>query len=190
MLHIFRCAAGIVVLALAGVVNAQVTYHYTGNHFTDVVAPYTTSDSISGSVTLSSALGDNLTNFQPSVNSFSFTDGISTITSSSSNSTGNPDRFVFNTDAAGDIIGWLVQVYSGSTTDNLGIVTWAPGSPTEDISGRVFNNGLSSQQVGNRNNPGVWSTTAPVPEPETYAMMLAGLGLLGFVARRRKQQSA
>ncbi|MDP2231482.1 FxDxF family PEP-CTERM protein [Methylotenera sp.] len=25
-----------------------------------------------------------------------------------------------------------------------------------------------------------------VPEPETYAMMLAGLGLIGFVARRRK----
>jgi hypothetical protein len=32
--------------------------------------------------------------------------------------------------------------------------------------------------------------TAPVPEPETYAMMLAGLGLLGFVARRRKQKLA
>jgi hypothetical protein len=29
-----------------------------------------------------------------------------------------------------------------------------------------------------------------IPEPETYAMLLAGLGLLGFVARRRKQQSA
>jgi hypothetical protein len=27
----------------------------------------------------------------------------------------------------------------------------------------------------------------PIPEPETYAMMLAGLGLMGFVARRRKQ---
>lgn len=26
----------------------------------------------------------------------------------------------------------------------------------------------------------------PVPEPETYAMLLAGLGLMGFVARRRK----
>jgi hypothetical protein len=28
---------------------------------------------------------------------------------------------------------------------------------------------------------------APVPEPETYGMMLAGLGVLGFLARRRKQ---
>ncbi|MGB2831735.1 MAG: PEP-CTERM sorting domain-containing protein [Methylotenera sp.] len=27
-----------------------------------------------------------------------------------------------------------------------------------------------------------------VPEPETYAMMLAGLGLMGFVARRRKEE--
>jgi hypothetical protein len=32
--------------------------------------------------------------------------------------------------------------------------------------------------------------TNPVPEPETYAMMLAGLGLLGVAARRRKQKSA
>lgn len=29
--------------------------------------------------------------------------------------------------------------------------------------------------------------TAPVPEPETYAMMLAGLGLIGSVLRRRRQ---
>ncbi|MFC0254059.1 FxDxF family PEP-CTERM protein [Massilia consociata] len=31
---------------------------------------------------------------------------------------------------------------------------------------------------------------APVPEPETYGMMLAGLGVLGFLARRRKAKQA
>lgn len=30
----------------------------------------------------------------------------------------------------------------------------------------------------------------PVPEPETYAMMLAGLGLIGFIGYRRKQNVA
>lgn len=32
--------------------------------------------------------------------------------------------------------------------------------------------------------------TAPIPEPETYAMLLAGLGILGFAGRRRKQKLA
>jgi hypothetical protein len=31
--------------------------------------------------------------------------------------------------------------------------------------------------------------SAPVPEPETYAMLLAGLGALGFVGRRRRKVS-
>jgi hypothetical protein len=31
------------------------------------------------------------------------------------------------------------------------------------------------------------SITAAVPEPETYALLLAGLALVGFVARRRNE---
>jgi hypothetical protein len=37
---------------------------------------------------------------------------------------------------------------------------------------------------------GITSVTAPIPEPETYAMLLAGLGLMGFVARRRQRNLA
>ena len=36
------------------------------------------------------------------------------------------------------------------------------------------------------NNHGQVAAIGMIPEPETYAMLLAGLGLLGFVARRRK----
>ena len=32
-------------------------------------------------------------------------------------------------------------------------------------------------------------TLPPVPEPETYAMLLAGLGMLGFIARRRQKNT-
>jgi hypothetical protein len=33
---------------------------------------------------------------------------------------------------------------------------------------------------------GSFEPTAPIPEPETYALMLAGLGLVGWMAKRRK----
>lgn len=39
---------------------------------------------------------------------------------------------------------------------------------------------------GDIGNPGYTSYAAAIPEPETYALLLAGLGLLGFMARRRK----
>ena len=43
--------------------------------------------------------------------------------------------------------------------------------------------------VSRGGSPYTWAvaSVAPVPEPETYAMLLAGLGVMGFIARRRKQ---
>ncbi len=46
-----------------------------------------------------------------------------------------------------------------------------------------FANGFRISQGGGSVNFGV---TAPVPEPETYALMLAGMGVVGWAARRRR----
>jgi hypothetical protein len=32
--------------------------------------------------------------------------------------------------------------------------------------------------------------TAPVPEPESYAMLLSGLGMMGLLHRRKRQSEA
>jgi hypothetical protein len=35
-----------------------------------------------------------------------------------------------------------------------------------------------------------YTLVSSVPEPENYALMLAGVGLVGFIARRKKSASA
>ena len=48
-------------------------------------------------------------------------------------------------------------------------------------------NFLTGIDDGNKTGSNLSQNIPAIPEPETYAMMLAGLGLLGFVARRRRQ---
>ncbi len=50
---------------------------------------------------------------------------------------------------------------------------------------------LHVQSIGSNGASGWYTpTVSPIPEPETYAMLLAGLGLLGIAARRRKLKQA
>jgi hypothetical protein len=45
---------------------------------------------------------------------------------------------------------------------------------------------VSGTTVGGQASYGGNIVATPVPEPETYAMLLAGLGVVGFLARRRQ----
>ena len=47
--------------------------------------------------------------------------------------------------------------------------------------------GLNANAAWNGNSLEV-TLTAPVPEPETYALIMGGLGVVGFVRRRRRIQ--
>ncbi len=60
--------------------------------------------------------------------------------------------------------------------------------------GQTITGDWKIQWLNNANSPNstpafsnVAFYTAPVPEPSTYAMMLGGLALMGYVARRRRQ---
>ena len=58
------------------------------------------------------------------------------------------------------------------------------GPQSPNINGLINGNGHGN---GNGNGNGHPPVTSAVPEPETYAMMLVGLGLMVAIVRRRKK---
>ena len=53
----------------------------------------------------------------------------------------------------------------------------------ESITGLIFSSSRDAFEATN------FSVTTPVPEPETYVLMLAGIGAVGFMSRRRRRQA-
>ncbi len=67
-------------------------------------------------------------------------------------------------------------------------VTWHVGGlGSTSLPGYNGELALHVQGIGSNGDSAWYTATSPVPEPETYAMLLVGLGLLGFSARRRKE---
>jgi hypothetical protein len=84
-----------------------------------------------------------------------------------------------------------VLTMSGSFLDgSTGTVHTASDSATVDLSSKFGNTmylGFTGGTAGSYADQRITAfNVSAVPEPESYAMLVAGLGLLGFVARRRK----
>jgi probable HAF family extracellular repeat protein len=90
---------------------------------------------------------------------------------------------------AGQVVGWS-QMAAG---DRHSFITGPNGVGMTDLNSLVD---LPAGIGGNAlvyaldiNNKGQVLVALQIPEPETYALMLAGLGLIGFVAWRQKSGS-
>ena len=102
---------------------------------------------------------------------------------------------VDNTYSGGDLS--KIQNFAGSILTPNG-TTYVLGNPYDDGGSQGFSGEFTNVPAGlykltvsgtigsSAGGYTVSISTTPVPEPETYALLVAGLGLLGFVGARRK----
>jgi len=183
------CLAALLITAALSpqISSANVSYSILSENFTTIVdspavpGTYTTAMNISGSFEVASSLPASFSGVVVPL-AFSFTDG-RTVFSNPLPGTTISNQFVFTTDSGAEIQDWNVQLAftSGATTFSL---STSPGVASASITNpggadRIPVAGIIKVCTG------IWCV-APIPEPATYAMMLAGLALMGFVGGRRK----
>ncbi|HHO58812.1 MAG TPA: hypothetical protein ENJ64_01120 [Thiotrichales bacterium] len=119
--------------------SAAVTYRYSGNTFNTFSAPtsYTSAMSVTGSFELAAPLAANLFFADLNPLSFSFSDGINTIT----DATATQSSFQFATDFTGEIAGWRISV---STSDGFvfaGDTIFSIETVADPVLGNFFDRG-------------------------------------------------
>jgi hypothetical protein len=95
----------------------------------------------------------------------------------------NNDSYSVQFSMDGSLWGSTVSIGSGEGSVTGGMDRFQRSvTPTMANFARVF-----ATRGDNMYSVGELKITAAVPEPETYAMFLAGIGLMGAIARRKKQ---
>src|SRR5437773_2501663 len=102
---ILSLAIALSVALVAQPMFANTIYSYTGNPFTNVTAPYTTSDFVSAMVTLAGPLAPNMPFTSVTPTAFTLSDGVQTIT----NFNANFSSFSFATGPTAAITFWSVD---------------------------------------------------------------------------------
>lgn len=94
-----------------------------------------------------------------------------------------------------DINGLTANLYNGSNASGSWIASLA-GSGTDLVNdsfglnaGGSYSIRVSGTPIGSAGGMYAYAFTSTVPEAKTYAMMLAGLALVGFMARRNARAS-
>jgi hypothetical protein len=158
-------------IGASGTAIAQVTYDYSGSNFDVVSGLYTTSDSVQGSFTVSSALAANLVQANIVPSTYAFSDGVQAIT-------GAGCCFSISTNASGQIDGWNDSIFFPSngviSMNSPNIDLGVPGVPS--IFDLVHTGGDETSRASS-DQAGVWTSHLAAPEIDP-ASVASGLTLL------------
>lgn len=177
---LFAAVALAGLLAVATPATADTQYTYTGNQFNFLLGTSCPPEcNLSGYFTLPSPIGDNVNGAFFTPTTFSFTDGLMTITQA--NATGFHFGGV-STNSAGVIVAWNMDWMTADYKMFSG--TNPPGCAGCSVIDVTFNNAITIE-AAIPNDPGSWTTTntSVVPEPTSLVFVITGLA--GVLTRRK-----
>lgn len=186
-------------VSYSDVINGGWSEVYRGDYGSNVSVASIFDQIAAGSQIMLAAIKDGSTTFD--VLAAARVEDVLQVTAKNQTHTANGANWYFNGSSMG--FAGLNDVIDQNTADIAGSGEWGYSVERDRLSWHTSGSNASDMTIngGWRSGSNIWlnSSTdwnrvvlvaAPVPEPETYALLLAGLGMVGSMARRRKQAKA